>query len=309
MAIENDFLPFAIGSSANVISQSAYVADTADLQEGFQSGIANSAKMNKVWRQSSIMASMLAQFIVNSTGQPAIDDGTTATLLANFTNAIVSMQGGFAGVVNVSSNTTIDSTYLGKIISLGLNTVATLPAASTIALGSAFTFYSLNGATIQASGTDTITAGSISNTSVPSPAGQFVRLVRVASGKWSIDGLLEASYNPLAVAPATQSNQAVNLGQFASSQSANGYTKLPNGTIIQWGGTGASVSGVLTVPFPIAFPNNLFAVTLGATTVGGANFPTIANNTISKSSFPYSVWNLSGSSVTGLGSTYIAIGN
>jgi hypothetical protein len=88
MAIENDFLPFAVGSGANVLSQSAYAALTAIIQNGYQSGIANSSQMNKTWRQSSIMASVLAQFIVQQTGQPAIDDGTTATLLENLTAAV-----------------------------------------------------------------------------------------------------------------------------------------------------------------------------------------------------------------------------
>lgn len=88
MAVENDFLPFAVGGSANVLTQAQYAALTSLLQNGFQSGIANSQQLNKVWRQSSIMAAVLAQFIVNTTGQTAIDDGTTATLLANLTAAV-----------------------------------------------------------------------------------------------------------------------------------------------------------------------------------------------------------------------------
>ena len=35
------------------------------------------------------MAAVMASFIVQETGQTAIDDGTTATLLANFTTAVV----------------------------------------------------------------------------------------------------------------------------------------------------------------------------------------------------------------------------
>lgn len=88
MTIENDFIPFAVGGSANVISQATYAADTTLTQGGFTAGIATSAQLNKVWRQSSIMAAVIASFIVAETGQTAIDDGTTATLLANFTNAV-----------------------------------------------------------------------------------------------------------------------------------------------------------------------------------------------------------------------------
>lgn len=88
MTIENDFLPFATGGGANVLSQSAYAALSA-VSTGYQSGVAQSAALNKTWRQSSIMAAVMASFIVQETGQPAIDDGTTATLLTNFTTAVV----------------------------------------------------------------------------------------------------------------------------------------------------------------------------------------------------------------------------
>lgn len=92
MTIENDFLTFAGGSGANVLSQSAYAALTDALANGFRSGVAQSAQMNKVWRQSSIMAAVLASFIVDQSGQPAIDDGTTVTLEANLLLAIQNVQ-------------------------------------------------------------------------------------------------------------------------------------------------------------------------------------------------------------------------
>jgi hypothetical protein len=87
MPIENDFLPFAIGGSANVEAQSTWATDTV-LLAGFASGIANSSQANKAWRQASIIASMVAQFIVDHSGQPAIDNGTTATLETNLLAAI-----------------------------------------------------------------------------------------------------------------------------------------------------------------------------------------------------------------------------
>lgn len=78
----NDFLPFAGGAGANALDQADYEA-LAALSAGFTSGVAPSAACNKVWRQSTIMAAVLAQLIVDNTGQNAVDDGTTATLLAN----------------------------------------------------------------------------------------------------------------------------------------------------------------------------------------------------------------------------------
>ncbi|KVE27712.1 hypothetical protein WI93_11775 [Burkholderia vietnamiensis] len=83
----NDFLALGGGGAANVIDQAIYAARAARLT-GFQSGTAQSAQLNQVWRQLSIMAAVIAQFIVNQTGQNAVDDGTTATLLSNFATAV-----------------------------------------------------------------------------------------------------------------------------------------------------------------------------------------------------------------------------
>jgi hypothetical protein len=112
MTIENDFLPFATGSGANVLDQSDYAA-LAALSTGYQAGIAQSAAVNKTWRQSSIMASVLAQFIVQQTGQAAIDDGTTATLLANLTAAVKASSSSAIGtIVNGTVNLTSASNSL-----------------------------------------------------------------------------------------------------------------------------------------------------------------------------------------------------
>lgn len=47
----------------------------------------------------------------------------------------------------------------------------------------------------------------------------------------------------------------------ASTISANGYVKLANGTIIQWGSISAVVDGSDTsVSFPLTFPNNVYAI-------------------------------------------------
>jgi hypothetical protein len=100
----NDFLPFAVGSGANVLSQSAYAALTA-ISNGYSAGIAQSAALNKTWRQSSIMAAVLAQFISDRTGSNAVDDGTTATLLANLKAALPAAHGQCR--LSVSSTTTL----------------------------------------------------------------------------------------------------------------------------------------------------------------------------------------------------------
>jgi len=90
MAGQNNFKVFAGNSGANVLSQAQFEAMT-QLPSGFQTGIAQSNQANKVWRQSSIIASMIAQLICDKTGNDAIDDGTIATLEANFIAAIQSI--------------------------------------------------------------------------------------------------------------------------------------------------------------------------------------------------------------------------
>jgi hypothetical protein len=90
MTIENDFLPFSTGGGAYVISQATYAA-AGWVASGFSNGIADASQANKVWRQSSIMAAVIADLIVAQTAQPAIDDGTTSTLLANLTQSIANI--------------------------------------------------------------------------------------------------------------------------------------------------------------------------------------------------------------------------
>jgi hypothetical protein len=83
----NDFEVFATDPLANVMSQAAYTALAARTL-GFQAGIANSSQLNKTWRQSAFMASVLAQYIANVTGNDVLDDGDAAGKLALLVNAI-----------------------------------------------------------------------------------------------------------------------------------------------------------------------------------------------------------------------------
>jgi len=50
---------------------------------------------------------------------------------------------------------------------------------------------------------------------------------------------------------------------FSNSNSPNGYTKLPNGIIIQWGNVQISQNYLATCRFPIAFPNHTHCITSG----------------------------------------------
>lgn len=82
-----DFLPFANSDTSNVIDQAQYV----NLQArgtGFIAGVAQSAQLNKVWRQSSLMSAALAQFISVMTQSDVIDDGNVAGLADKLSFAI-----------------------------------------------------------------------------------------------------------------------------------------------------------------------------------------------------------------------------
>lgn len=83
----NDFLPFAADPSANVITQGAWSALTARTN-GFSAGLAQSNQLNKVWRQSSAMASVLGQAIVDIGNLDALDDGNVTALLNGLKTAI-----------------------------------------------------------------------------------------------------------------------------------------------------------------------------------------------------------------------------
>lgn len=92
-APRNDFLPFAATSTANVIDQAAY--QTLEARTGgFVAGVAKSMQLNKVWRQSSIVAASIGQYINNRTGKDVIDDGDVLKLAALFEEAVKKTSGG-----------------------------------------------------------------------------------------------------------------------------------------------------------------------------------------------------------------------
>jgi len=82
-----EYLPFATGAGANVESQGTY-AGSGPQTVGVQSGIIASAQMNKTWRQASVVAAMLTQFIADTLGVNITDNGNVAALEAQFITAI-----------------------------------------------------------------------------------------------------------------------------------------------------------------------------------------------------------------------------
>lgn len=93
MAGVNQFLPFAVGTGANVLTPSAYAALTTLVAQGFQSGIAPSQQVNTPLRQATFVSSALAQIIADA-GINANDDGDLTTFKNNFTQVVAMPRGG-----------------------------------------------------------------------------------------------------------------------------------------------------------------------------------------------------------------------
>lgn len=83
---QNDFVPFATGTGANVYSTPSYLASNARLL-GVVDGEADPKLANNAWRQPSVIGAMIGAFIA-SQDLDALDDGNITNLLTNFTAAL-----------------------------------------------------------------------------------------------------------------------------------------------------------------------------------------------------------------------------
>jgi hypothetical protein len=208
--MSNDFIPFAVGGSANVTPQATYAANTTLTQGGFQSGLAKSPDLNKVWRQSSIMAAVLAQFIVDQSGQNAVDDGTTATLEANLISAVrnaakqtVILTDTGAANAYTATNTPALTVLPGTGYTQRVNIAHANTGASTYAPDG------LTAKPIYGLGLQPLQGGEL-------PVGVVVLMylvqasVNSGNGAWII---IESLGGAQQIPPATQSQHAVQLGQ------------------------------------------------------------------------------------------------
>jgi hypothetical protein len=83
-----DYLPIANVAGAAVEDQASYAAD-ATLPTGYTTGIVPQNKFNKSWRQVSVMAAAIANYISQQLNIDVLDDGNVAGLVTNLQNAIV----------------------------------------------------------------------------------------------------------------------------------------------------------------------------------------------------------------------------
>ena len=84
---QNDFLAFATGTGANVVSQAQYASLPA-VSQGFAPGLADATQANKVWRQSSFMVAMIGEFIRQVGNLDALDNSNLSQLQTNFIAAL-----------------------------------------------------------------------------------------------------------------------------------------------------------------------------------------------------------------------------
>ncbi|WP_261314177.1 glycine-rich domain-containing protein [Burkholderia multivorans] len=259
MATQNDFLPFATGPGANVVDQATYAALGA-LTTGFLSGTAQSVQVNKVWRQSSIMAAVIAQFIVAQTGQAAVDDGTTATLLANFTKAVNAASKPRvilpdSGSVNAyAAANPVPMTSLPTVGGI----VQTISVKTTNTGASTYSPDGLPSRPIYGLGGGALQGGELVANGIATLVSYVGPLLNGGSLCWV---LFECIGGAQQVAPATQSQHAVQMGQLYGGLkgiarfTSSGSWSVPPGVTQVWlsgcaggGGGGSGGAGSVTGP-------------------------------------------------------------
>lgn len=176
------------------------------------------------------------------TGNPTVptaaqfDNDTSAASTAFVQRAL----GNLAGEATYAATATIAAADVGKRInSSGASSTLTLPLLSAVPVGAALLISASGGnTTVSRNGSDNITAGGATVTSLTIGVGEGGMLVAGASAWQFVSGDALLRLSPL----------------FAVSKATNGYQKLPSGLIIQWGEVATLSTTVSTVSFPIAFP-------------------------------------------------------
>ncbi|AKH64763.1 MULTISPECIES: tail fiber protein [Photorhabdus] len=87
MSLKNDFKAFSISNNANVVSQERY-EESKDLLTGFPPNDVPTHLLNKILRQSSTIASVVANFIAEQSGDDVLDNGDIAKLTEQLNKAL-----------------------------------------------------------------------------------------------------------------------------------------------------------------------------------------------------------------------------
>ncbi len=292
---DNKIYPFGPDAVPPYIqTDTEYEADAMRV-DGWQPGIVRQEFLNKVDRQAITPAAGISQFIADNQALDITDDMTPADYAAAFIDALGNVDivtqaqfddsqkiattqfinralGSNSGDSDYAINTVLTAAHAGMVISPTVASLTfTLPLASTVRAGTKL-YFSGNGegCTVQRQGSDVIANGEAGNVnSVIVLASDRLELTQV-DGVWNV----------------TAGNEQLSTSsQFAHSNGASGYMRLPGGLIIQWGKDTLGITPVV-VTFPIVFPTACFSVVatdfgngclnVAATTQNATNFTAYA---------------------------------
>ncbi|CAQ83408.1 MULTISPECIES: phage tail protein [Photorhabdus] len=229
---KNDFKAFSISNNANVVSQERY-EDEQSLKTGFPPDGITTHVLNKALRQSSTIASVVADFITTESGSDVLDDGNITKLTAQLNKALEQK---ITTKIPDASLTQKGIVQLTDVVGNSNTLAATQKLASDIN----------NNANNRLEKTQ-------NGADIPNK-NEFVKNL----------GLDDAAKRKVG----TGINQIPDMSFFTANLAQNGWQKLPSGLIIMWGialvsfgGSGKPNSGYLN-NFPIPFPNKCFSITL-----------------------------------------------
>jgi hypothetical protein len=226
MPLQNDFLSFAAASGSNVLAQSTYAAASATAT-GYVTGVASAPAINKTLRQTTLITSMVANFIVDKAVQPVVDDGTISTIEANFVTAIQNVAG--TRIIQITDVVNLTTALNGKLSTTGNAASASqLQTARTITL----TGQVNGGVNFDGSGNVNL------NCTVPVGALSISNTAGLQSSLSALAPINNASLTGTTNAEAINVNGSpvVTQAGFSTVSDSNGSaTKFPDGTIIARG--------------------------------------------------------------------------
>lgn len=217
-------------------------------------------------------------FAGQSGATPTQFDVSTRYATAAFTRQTT---GNRSGMISGLATLTMNNTHLGGHFNFNAGSpTATLPDWTSITQASAVAFSNTGAGNLTVSafsGQNIATStGPITSIVVP-PGGSLVLSTIAGANAWFIEGgSVAAKYDTI---------------NFGGSLATNGYVRMPNGTIIEWGQAtlpGSTTSLVVTLP--LAFPTGGFIATAsdtGFTSVAGASITSASQITVFAS--PYSI--------------------
>ena len=235
-----------------------------------------------------------AQLPANSYGALAAQfDSSNKLATAGFVQRAL---GNHKNAAQIGGSLTLSPVDAGGFYQITTAATITLPtvSAALAASGVKYKLFSNSTTWTLASGTANILAGN--NTpasSVSIPSGLEVEVSTTDGTNWFVTG----------------TGIMQRHGSFANLFGSNGYQKLPGSFLIQWGNFTVTSGGVVTVNYPIAFPNGVFIVPVSIT--GGSGPAPLTMVTGAYTNTQVTFWctgSSNGTLTNGVSGNYIALG-